>query len=339
MGRWLSADPAGPVDGLNLYVYVSDNPVRKVDPEGMAENEPTTEMYPVEDWSTSTEMPEESESEASTPKPNGKKASTQQVQSQEENLYDKSLGTAKAKLSLAASTGGMTLTGLSLTEAERGAIYLEATQPEIRRPTRGPSIQAMSRAEAAEAIKQPEPRGDSQQKEIDTYLAIGETLRGGAFSNIVYLAASTKTSNPEVLLAAARAGAIIDAGIMLGRFGAANPQVPRVPNLSLPSSTGTGKVQSLTERAAELQQRLPSGNRASIPHPGGRLNVDLAGKPHHVKGVGDIPTPHVQEFRNNIIPSGPRAGQVGSRSQVGPTRPATARDLRTVDRWLKSEGL
>ena len=28
-------DPAGPVDGLNLYEYVSGNPVRLVDPEGM----------------------------------------------------------------------------------------------------------------------------------------------------------------------------------------------------------------------------------------------------------------------------------------------------------------
>jgi len=35
----MSADPAGPVDGLNLYVYVSDNPVRKNDPGGMAEND------------------------------------------------------------------------------------------------------------------------------------------------------------------------------------------------------------------------------------------------------------------------------------------------------------
>jgi RHS repeat-associated protein len=34
-GRWMSADPAGPVDGLNLYEYVSGNPVRMVDPEGM----------------------------------------------------------------------------------------------------------------------------------------------------------------------------------------------------------------------------------------------------------------------------------------------------------------
>jgi hypothetical protein len=68
------------------------------------------------------------------------------------------------------------------------------------------------------------------------------------------------------------------------------------------------------------------------------MNVDLAGKSHHVKGVGEVPTPHVVEFKNNIIPSGPKAGQVGSRSPVGPPRPATAQDLRIVDRWLKSIG-
>ncbi|MCP4605256.1 MAG: RHS repeat-associated core domain-containing protein [Proteobacteria bacterium] len=34
LGRWLSADPAGPVDGLNLYQYVSGNPVRLNDPSG-----------------------------------------------------------------------------------------------------------------------------------------------------------------------------------------------------------------------------------------------------------------------------------------------------------------
>jgi insecticidal toxin complex protein TccC len=31
----LSADPAGPVDGLNLYEYVRGNPVGLVDPDGM----------------------------------------------------------------------------------------------------------------------------------------------------------------------------------------------------------------------------------------------------------------------------------------------------------------
>ncbi|KMQ50402.1 putative insecticidal toxin protein [Chitinispirillum alkaliphilum] len=34
IGRWLSADPAGPVDGLNLYEYVRGNPVGLLDPDG-----------------------------------------------------------------------------------------------------------------------------------------------------------------------------------------------------------------------------------------------------------------------------------------------------------------
>ncbi len=35
LGRWVSCDPAGPVDGTNLYKYASDNPVRLRDPSGM----------------------------------------------------------------------------------------------------------------------------------------------------------------------------------------------------------------------------------------------------------------------------------------------------------------
>lgn len=35
LGRWLNCDPAGMVDGSNLYVYTRNNPVRFVDREGM----------------------------------------------------------------------------------------------------------------------------------------------------------------------------------------------------------------------------------------------------------------------------------------------------------------
>lgn len=35
VGRWLSADPSGPDDGLNLYCYVGDNPIVYDDPDGM----------------------------------------------------------------------------------------------------------------------------------------------------------------------------------------------------------------------------------------------------------------------------------------------------------------
>lgn len=36
LGRWTAADPAGMVDGVNLYMYVRGNPVRLWDPSGMA---------------------------------------------------------------------------------------------------------------------------------------------------------------------------------------------------------------------------------------------------------------------------------------------------------------
>ena len=40
LGRWTSCDPAGPVDGPNLYAYVKDNPVRLIDPGGTAGTDP-----------------------------------------------------------------------------------------------------------------------------------------------------------------------------------------------------------------------------------------------------------------------------------------------------------
>ncbi len=39
IGRWLNTDPAGTVDGLNLYRMVRNNPVTLVDPEGLAGEE------------------------------------------------------------------------------------------------------------------------------------------------------------------------------------------------------------------------------------------------------------------------------------------------------------
>ncbi len=40
LGRWSSADPAGLVDGVNLFAFVRNNPVNKIDPEGRNSKKP-----------------------------------------------------------------------------------------------------------------------------------------------------------------------------------------------------------------------------------------------------------------------------------------------------------
>src|SRR5437899_8705416 len=39
VGRWINCDPAGLVDGTNLYKYASDNPVRLHDPSGLQDED------------------------------------------------------------------------------------------------------------------------------------------------------------------------------------------------------------------------------------------------------------------------------------------------------------
>jgi RHS repeat-associated protein len=53
LGRWTSSDPGGFVDGLNLYVYVRNNPVMLVDEEGYAgEPPPEDNTIPPKTYST-----------------------------------------------------------------------------------------------------------------------------------------------------------------------------------------------------------------------------------------------------------------------------------------------
>jgi RHS repeat-associated protein len=40
LGRWISADPAGTVDGLNLYEFVGGNPITGIDIGGMSKRTP-----------------------------------------------------------------------------------------------------------------------------------------------------------------------------------------------------------------------------------------------------------------------------------------------------------
>lgn len=50
LGRWVSCDPAGTVDGVNIYTYVQGNPVSKVDPKGLQSSDAEEQV----DWREGT---------------------------------------------------------------------------------------------------------------------------------------------------------------------------------------------------------------------------------------------------------------------------------------------
>jgi RHS repeat-associated protein len=61
LGRWTAADPAGLVDGVNLYVYCKGSPIAFVDPDGMkiiAQNPRDQQLYA--QW-TKTLKPEQAQ--------------------------------------------------------------------------------------------------------------------------------------------------------------------------------------------------------------------------------------------------------------------------------------
>lgn len=47
LGRWTASDPAGLVDGVNLYMYVRGNPVKMVDPKGTSAEDASVKDYEV----------------------------------------------------------------------------------------------------------------------------------------------------------------------------------------------------------------------------------------------------------------------------------------------------
>jgi RHS repeat-associated protein len=96
--------------------------------------------------------------------------------------------------------------------------------------------------------------------------------------------------------------------------------------------------QGIKQYAKSLVKRNGNKNSVTMKTKDGHVRVDLKGSSHFVKGKGDVPTPHVQAYRNNVIQKGPRAGEVGSVTKAGDTTPATLKDLRKVAEHLKSNG-
>src|SRR5262249_44884313 len=55
LGRWVSCDPAGMVDGINLYEYVSSNPIVLIDKYGLSESQAVPPKVIITITTTTTE--------------------------------------------------------------------------------------------------------------------------------------------------------------------------------------------------------------------------------------------------------------------------------------------
>ena len=97
---------------------------------------------------------------------------------------------------------------------------------------------------------------------------------------------------------------------------------------------GVNAIQGADKKAAQIAERI-GGNSVTVGTSNGHTRYDVAGDAHYSKAEGrDLPTPHATDYKENVIPSGPRAGEVGSVSQVGEVRPVSSGELRAVERAL-----
>ncbi len=112
------------------------------------------------------------------------------------------------------------------------------------------------------------------------------------------------------------------------------------PDTGVTPDSGSAAKKTLAERGEELAQRNGNKNSVTIKQADGHTRVDLRGKPHSSKELGNesVPTPHAQKYKNNIIPEGPRKGQIGNVSKDGDVIPGDSDMLRMVDSFLKSKG-
>ncbi|MBX5244863.1 MULTISPECIES: RHS repeat-associated core domain-containing protein [unclassified Rhizobium] len=93
----------------------------------------------------------------------------------------------------------------------------------------------------------------------------------------------------------------------------------------------SSRILTVEEAGANLAQRIGK-NRVSVMTPSGRWHIDLAGKPHFEKSLGqEIPAPHVKFQKLHEAPDGRTSLSPGT------TRAATWDDIRTalkiIERW------
>ncbi|MDR0779583.1 MAG: hypothetical protein LBF16_02665 [Pseudomonadales bacterium] len=94
----------------------------------------------------------------------------------------------------------------------------------------------------------------------------------------------------------------------------------------------SSKVLTVEEAGANLAEQIGK-NRVSVMTPSGRMQIDLAGKAHFEKSLGEeIPTPHVKFQDLNVAPNGQAS------LSPGITRAATMDDIRTAQKAIERRG-
>ncbi|WP_423605672.1 RHS repeat-associated core domain-containing protein [Sphingomonas sp. MS122] len=113
---------------------------------------------------------------------------------------------------------------------------------------------------------------------------------------------------------------------------AIGPAIGAIRGLKLAANSVPSRALTVEEAGAKLAQQIGK-NRVSVMTPSGRMQIDLAGKPHFEKSLGqEIPTPHVKFQELNVAPNG------RTNLSPGTTRPATMQDIRTARKIIGRRG-
>ncbi|MGI8783685.1 MAG: SpvB/TcaC N-terminal domain-containing protein [Acidobacteriota bacterium] len=148
LGRWTSSDPAGMVDGINLYVYAHNNPLSQIDPGG-----------------TQTCNPDVASCQAPRENPNSANQSSSEIQRNDEF---EQMNQENAKTSSNLATTPTQKSDFSLS-TEFGEAYQEY-QSSLATPRPAASVPTLG---IAEALKYSWQHGSTKDKAVLTLTGVG----------------------------------------------------------------------------------------------------------------------------------------------------------------------
>jgi RHS repeat-associated protein len=134
LGRWLSPDPAGTVDGLNLYAFVSGNPVTFCDPNGLTRGKKNQQREQHHTGGFSSDLPSSSSSSSSS----GSSGSSSSFKSRAKTFLSRT-ATVTSKTATASEHSGITeaIPGVGLVTAPISVVTNLASSDEARKRYQG----------------------------------------------------------------------------------------------------------------------------------------------------------------------------------------------------------